>query len=126
MAGETGGFVVRRHVLRGVRVFLVLLTTGAMLVPVAGTSAATLSAGAGPMVGRSAHNDTSPAFRSMRDTGAAPGWAASHAPFQVARRASTGSAGPSATTAAKIPSTNLNFDGVGNGFTGPSGTFTVN
>ena len=33
---------------------------------------------------------------------------------------------PSATTTAAIPSTNLNFDGVGNGFTGPQGTFTVN
>ena len=115
---------MRRQLLRGVRVVLVLLTTGAMLLPVAGTSAATL--GAGPVVGRSAHNDTSPALRSMRDTGSAPGWAASHAPFQVARRASTVSARPSATTAARIPSTNLNFDGVGNGFTGPSGTFTVN
>jgi hypothetical protein len=33
---------------------------------------------------------------------------------------------PSATTSAAAPATTLNFDGVGNGFTGPQGTFTVN
>jgi hypothetical protein len=33
---------------------------------------------------------------------------------------------PSATTSAAVPATNLNFDGVGNGFSGPQGTFTVN
>jgi hypothetical protein len=33
---------------------------------------------------------------------------------------------PSATTSAALPATNLNFDGVGNGFSGPQGTFSVN
>src|SRR5205807_1159277 len=34
--------------------------------------------------------------------------------------------GTSSASVAAIPSTTTNFDGVGNGFTGPSGTFTVN
>src|SRR5467141_4500409 len=33
---------------------------------------------------------------------------------------------PSSTTSAAMPATALNFDGVGNGFSGPQGTFTVN
>src|SRR3989442_1356562 len=33
---------------------------------------------------------------------------------------------PSSTTSAAVPTTALNFDGVGNGFRGPQGTFTVN
>jgi len=33
---------------------------------------------------------------------------------------------PSANTAAAAPATTLNFEGVGNGFTGPQGTFSVN
>ena len=33
---------------------------------------------------------------------------------------------PSSTTSAAMPATALNFDGVGNGFRGPQGTFTVN
>jgi hypothetical protein len=32
----------------------------------------------------------------------------------------------SASTSLAVPATNLNFDGVGNGFSGPQGTFTVN
>lgn len=33
---------------------------------------------------------------------------------------------PSSTTTTSIPATSLSFDGVGNGFSGPQGTFTVN
>ena len=40
------------------------------------------------------------------------------------RSANTGT--PSSTTSAAAPATALNFDGVGNGFSGPQGTFAVN
>src|SRR5215472_8795267 len=104
-----------------------LLALGAAATPGAGPLATTaLAAGsAAPVVARSVHNDVSPPLWRMADTHAPPGWAAHHAPRRAPRpgsgRGATGS--PGAPTAA--PTTTVNVDGVGNGFTGPQGTFSV-
>jgi len=105
---------------------LLALAAGGM--PGAGQAAAAASAAgsAGVAVTMSAHNDVSPPLRTMVDTHARPGWSATHAPRRAPRpgggRGATGS--PGAPTAA--PATTVNVDGVGNGFTGPQGTFSVN
>src|SRR5437764_5459845 len=74
---------------------------------------------------RSSRNDVSPPLRALPDTGQRTGWAASHAPLRAPRPGSRKAAAPSPTTAAAVPATATNFDGVGNGFTGPAGTFAV-
>jgi len=109
--------------LAGRAVAVTVLALGAALLPAAGTVHA--GAPGGPIAGRSAHNDVSPPLRAMHDTGQATGWAASHAPLRSARPAAHTPATASPATTTAIPTTATNFDGVGNGFTGPNGTFTV-
>jgi hypothetical protein len=118
---------LRRRLARSVgAIFAAVLAISASALPAAGTGMATALAAGGPTVSRSSHNDVSPPLRSLRDTGQAAGWAASHAPLRTAGPRSAARAAPSPTTATAIPTTSTNVDGVGNGFTGPSGTFTVN
>jgi hypothetical protein len=79
-----------------------------------------------PVVARSVHNDVSAPLRAMADTHAPLGWAARHAPIRTRRPASSGATRPSAAGPTAVPTTTVNVDGVGNGFTGPQGTFSVN
>lgn len=116
----------RRLTRPGRTLSIVLLAVCAALLPSVRTGTVTAQAASAPAISRSGHNDVSPPLRSLRDTGQAPGWAASHAPMRATRAGSGGSSAASATTATAIPTTSTNFDGVGNGFTGPSGTFSVN
>jgi hypothetical protein len=93
--------------------------------PVAGT-AAPIQRGATGLA--AVHHDTSPPLRSITPKAIS---AARHVipvrplPSRPAGGVTAGviqrSVGPRA-----IPSTTLNFDGVGNGFSGPGGTFSVN
>jgi hypothetical protein len=79
-----------------------------------------------PVVARSVHNDVSAPLRAMADTHAPLGWAARHAPIRARRPATGGATRPSAAAPTAPPATTVNVDGVGNGFTGPQGTFSVN
>jgi hypothetical protein len=102
------------------------LAVCAAVLPSVGTGTVTAHAAGAPAVSHSSRNDVSPPLRSLRNTGQAPGWAASHAPLRPSLPRSGAVSARSASTATAIPTTSTNFDGVGNGFTGPSGTFTVN
>ena len=101
---------------------LLALAFGA--IPVAAMAAS--AAPAPPIVSQSVHNDVSAPLRSMIDTHAPPGWSASHAPRRVPRPGAPSPGRPSANAPTAAPTTNVNVEGVGNGFTGPQGTFTVN
>ena len=109
---------------------LAVLAVAAAVAPGAGTArtvrAAAPAAPAAPVVTTSAHNDVSPPLRAMADTHAPPGWAAAHAPRRAPRPAPRGPAPGSGTAPTAAPATNVSVDGVGNGFSGPQGTFSVN
>src|SRR5258708_3924047 len=71
----------------------------------------------------------------MNSGPAAAGWAATHPLMGRPRRAAAAGRGASASApragaqgvaARAVPATTVNVDGVGNGFTGPQGTFAVN
>jgi hypothetical protein len=102
---------------------LVILAVATGAAPAAPVQAA---APAAPVVTRSVNNDVSPPLRDMTDTHARPGWSATHAPHRVQQARGITAAPPSATTGVNAPATTVNVDGVGNGFTGPAGTFSVN
>jgi hypothetical protein len=104
-----------------------LLAVAAGMAPGAGGPTGAMAAQpATPVVTRSVHNDVSPPLRAMADTHAPLGWAARHAPIRTRRPASSGATRPSAAGPTAVPTTTVNVDGVGNGFTGPQGTFSVN
>jgi hypothetical protein len=104
-----------------------LLAVAAGMAPGAGGPTGAMAASpATPVVTRSVHNDVSPPLRAMADTHAPLGWAARHAPIRTRRPASSGATRPSAAGPTAVPTTTVNVDGVGNGFTGPQGTFSVN
>ena len=75
----------------------------------------------------STHNDVSPPLRSIppatQDTRQHEGPAHRHSGRQLP---STGTTAASAVVATATPSLNSSFEGVGQGFIGPQGTFTVN
>ncbi|HXM55851.1 MAG TPA: hypothetical protein VOB72_10725 [Candidatus Dormibacteraeota bacterium] len=106
---------------------IVLLAIAASVAPAAGTASPAVAAPpAAPAVTRSVHNDVSPPLRDMADTHSPPGWAATHAPRRGPRPAPPGGGQPSPSGPTAAPATTVNVDGVGNGFTGPQGTFSVN
>jgi hypothetical protein len=104
---------------------MLALAITASVIPV-GRGAASASGAAAPILSRSSHNDVSPPLRSLPDAHQATGAAASHAPFRTPRPTSRTAAAPSQTVPTVIPATSANFEGVGDGFTGPSGTYRVN
>ncbi len=107
---------------------VILLALSASAAPASATSAAPATTGSGPTVTKSIHNDTSTALRDMIPAPRSSGHRVTH-PHGVGSRAprnGTRTATPSSLSGTLAPSTTLNFDGVGQGFSGPSGTFTVN
>jgi hypothetical protein len=115
-----------RFVTVGSRIVMMLaLALTASVIPV-DRGSASASGAAGPILSRSSHDDVSPSLRSLPDTHDATGLAASHAPFRTSRPASRTAATPSPTVPTAVPATSANFEGVGDGFTGPSGTYNVN
>src|SRR5437763_6460300 len=111
---------------------LSLLALGAVALPASSPGYAAsaspggaTSTGQAAAAGASVHNDTSAPLRTLPDTGMATGFTGRHAPFRLPRPAAPAPAAPTATSAASIPATTQNFDGVGQGFTGPQGTFSV-
>jgi hypothetical protein len=105
---------------------LLALAAGALPGASPGMVAAQAAAPAGAVVARSVHNDVSPPLREIADTHARPGWFAHHAPRRAPRPGAGGSASGSAGAPTAAPTTTVNIDGVGNGFSGPQGTFSVN
>jgi hypothetical protein len=104
-----------------------LLALAAGVAPGAGGPTGAMAASpVAPVVARSVHNDVSAPLRAMADTHAPLGWAARHAPIRARRPATGGATRPSAAAPTAAPATTVNVDGVGNGFTGPQGTFSVN
>ncbi|HEY8738183.1 MAG TPA: hypothetical protein VIO62_14210 [Candidatus Dormibacteraeota bacterium] len=111
---------------------LVTITMLVALFPLVGARAAAAPppVQSGPVVSPAVHMDVSPPLREIIEQD--PAQQANHEnhpakPFRhPAANRSAVSGTPSSTTTASAPATGLNFDGVGNGFTGPSGTFTVN
>jgi uncharacterized membrane protein len=92
------------------------------------TSTASLPAQQRPTINSSVNNSVSPPLRSIEPaqpihqiTGARPLRPVPHTPTGGGT-----SAVQSQVPTTHMPATSLNFDGVGNGFTGPQGTFTVN
>jgi hypothetical protein len=81
----------------------------------------------GPQVTANAHHDVSPPLRSIK-----PAVAASEhrvtplRPLPSRPPGGTTTAVQSSTPSALAPTTSLNFLGIGNGFSGPAGSFTVN
>src|SRR5205823_812255 len=107
-----------------------LLATTALFASAVGAHAETPPAPvqSGPQVSPAAHQDVSPPLRKLikhaDQRGQHEGQKAR--PFRSPRPGASATSGaPSSTTATAVPSTSLNFDGFGNGFTGPQGTFTV-
>ena len=104
-----------------------LLALSAAVAPGAGGMAVARAAPpAAPVITQSTDNDVSPPLRTMPDTHTAPGYGATHAPGRISRPAAPVAGPPSATTATAAPATTVDVDGVGSGFTGPQGTFSVN
>ena len=96
----------------------------ALVVPVTVAEAAT---GSGPLIIRSSHNDLSAPLVS-ETPGVDDGnfKARPHRALPGHRhQGNSATIGTASATIAAIPSTLTNFDGIGQGFTGPSGTFTV-
>ena len=82
-----------------------------------------------PVVSPAVHMDVSPRLSEIIETQDKQGKHEAHKPKPFRRPGSGNSATPgtpSSTTSLAIPATTLSFDGVGNGFSGPQGTFTVN
>jgi hypothetical protein len=97
----------------------------ALVVP---TIAAQAAIASGPLIIRSSHNDLSAPLVSETPgiddgkSGTRP-----HRSLPGHRhQGNSATIGTSAATIAAIPTTLTNFDGIGQGFSGPSGTFTVN
>ncbi|GAC1658927.1 MAG: hypothetical protein NVS9B1_20000 [Candidatus Dormibacteraceae bacterium] len=112
---------------------LVATTMVVSLFPQVGAHAALPPAPAvqtGPIVTAAVHMDVSQPLRDILENAQdQQGQHENHPakPFRhpgAGRSAAVGT--PSATTTPAVPATGINFDGVGNGFTGPAGTFTVN
>ena len=97
----------------------------ALLVVVAPST--TAQAAGGPLIIHSSHNDLSAPLVSLNlgdDRNAVK--ARTHRALPGHRHSgNSATAGTSSPTVAAIPSTTLNFDGIGQGFSGPSGTFSV-
>ena len=100
----------------------------------AGAASANPGAPAGPSATRSpdsgpaVHHDTSPPLRTIPPTRHPPGQRV--IPVRPLPRPSgpagpDGASQPAAFPSPQVPSTSLNFDGIGAGFSGPQGTFTV-
>jgi hypothetical protein len=105
---------------------LLVLAAGALPGSSPSPGAVTARADAGPIVTQSVHNDVSRPLRTMLNTRTPPGWSTRHAPLQAPQPGAPAPASPSATAPTAAPATTVNVDGVGNGFTGPQGTFSVN
>src|SRR5438477_2289522 len=114
--------------------FALLTTTTLLLLlaPATGAQAATPPpppVQSGPVVSPAVHMDVSPPLSRIIKTQEKQGKHEAHKPKPYhqpnsGRSASSGT--PSSTTTLAIPATTLSFDGVGNGFSGPQGTFSVN
>jgi len=114
------------------RVLIPLVTVLALALPLQGafakTSTASLPAQQRPTINSSVNNSVSPPLRSIEPaqpihqiTGARPLRPVPHTPTG----GGTGAV-QSQLPITHMPATSLNFDGVGNGFTGPQGTYSVN
>jgi hypothetical protein len=90
-------------------------------------SAPIAHASTGASVTPSTHNDVSPPLRlippAVQDTNKREGPQHRHSGKQLP---STGTTAASAVVATRTPSLNTSFEGVGQGFSGPQGSFTVN
>src|SRR5438477_9188469 len=114
--------------------FALLTTTTLLLLLVPATEAQAATpppppVQSGPVVSAAVHMDVSPPLSRIIKTQEKQGKHEAHKPKPYhqpnsGRSASSGT--PSSTTTLAIPATTLSFDGVGNGFSGPQGTFSVN
>jgi hypothetical protein len=114
--------------------FALLLMTAllALLAPATGARAAAgppAPVQTGPTVSPAVHTDVSPPLREIRESKdeGSNHQAYKPKPYHHQGAGNTSVSGaPSSSTSTAIPATSLQFDGVGNGFSGPQGTFTVN
>ena len=101
------------------------LTLGLIALPMPAAAAQTSD---GPLIIRSSHNDRSaPLITLGKPEDRSPGKVKPHR--QIPGQSHSGSSstpGTGVSTAASAPSAALSFEGIGAGFSGPSGTFTVN
>ena len=121
-----------RRICRSGFALLTTTTLLLLLVPATGAQAATPPpppVQSGPVVSPAVHMDVSPPLSRIIKAQEKQGKHEAHKPKPYhqpnsGRSASSGT--PSSTTTLAIPATTLSFDGVGNGFSGPQGTFSVN
>jgi len=114
--------VVRTHLKTMVVGFVYLAATVAAFAPAGAVHAAVQT---GPQVSGAVHMDTSPPLTQIAPQHDDRGSHVGHRAKPVGTKAGVPGA-PSASSSTAIPATSTNFDGIGNGFSGPNGTFTVN
>ncbi len=118
----------------GVSIATFVVASVLLVAPALGAQPAGNSGGhvqSGPSVSRSVKNDVSPPLRSLKGAPSASGTHRTiplHRLPPVPQGPANGLKAPAQghVRALAAPSPSNNFDGVGNGFTGPNGTFTVN